>query len=63
MQNYTLNEQALIITDIEADYTKIKKAFHCLEYQAYMELNCFRCKTYSECQGSNIEDCMIRDKG
>lgn len=35
---------------------------HCLEYQAYMEMNCYKCKTWGKCQASNIEDCMRRDE-
>lgn len=35
---------------------------HCLEYQAYMELTCYQCEKWPECQASNIEDCMRRDK-
>ena len=35
---------------------------HCLEYQAYMELTCYQCEKWPECQSSNIEDWMRRDK-
>lgn len=33
-----------------------------LEYQSYMELTCYQCEKWGECQASNIEDCMRRDE-
>jgi len=33
-----------------------------LGYQAYMEIECYKCKTWGECQTSNIEDCVRRDE-
>ena len=35
---------------------------HALEYRAYMELTCYQCAKWGECQASNLEDCMRRDK-
>jgi hypothetical protein len=32
-----------------------------LEGQAYLELVCFKCPTYPECEGSNMEDCQRAD--
>lgn len=32
-----------------------------LEAQAYMETVCYQCKTWPQCQGSNLEDCKRRD--
>lgn len=32
-----------------------------LEAQGYMETVCYKCPSWGDCQGSNIEDCMRRD--
>jgi len=35
---------------------------HCLQYQAYMEIYCYKCQMWTVCEASNIEDCMRRDE-
>jgi len=32
-----------------------------LEGQAYMEIVCYQCATWPQCQASNLEDCKRRD--